>query len=290
MQTHRYVLVVFGMHLIELIKYNPIEIEAVFDCCPEGALKKTGVSELTNNIIPVQREASTPFVSVFENRRFYKQLEQLLHRYRGCRFIITGTYAPIWRFIIDRVGSDNIELWEDGLNHYIEMEKILPKYKFKEFFKLLAGHYPIGVFNSQYRKNELFIRDRYIHGNLVYRKPVLPNGEVYFIGQPLVEDRLVSESRYRQVLTERFAGKNVCYLPHPREQSRAWLNDIANITPISCSAEQHLKLKGASAVFSAFSTVNANVTVDTNQWWAGDFGLSKIVSSLKQYDFGVDII
>ena len=288
------VIVPLGTHMLELLKYNPVNIVAAIDYRSNGTLERAGLAEFTNTVYKVGSEQRLPFVSVHANRVYYQRLatvlSEILATHPDCCFILSANYTPFTRFIIDQVGVDRIELWEDGLNHYIQMETIFRHYRRKELMKLFAGFYRGGLFDSDYRGQQIFVRDRFKNKNLHYPKISLTGDTRFYIGQPLIEDSIISESLYRKKLETFFRNKSVVYLSHPRETPRPWLAEIFTVIRPNCSSEQHLSSSGARSVYSAFSTVNVNVDCAENYFIAGYLGLNKIADKLAILDFGVALI
>ena len=288
------VIVPLGTHMLELLKYNPVNVVAAIDYRSNGTLERAGIADITNTVYKVGSERHLPIVSMRANRIYYQRLaavlSEILAKYPDCYFILSANYTPFTRFIIDQVGVGRIELWEDGLNHYIKMEAIFRHFRRKELMKLFAGFYRGGMFDSDYRGQQIFVRDRFKNKNLHYPKISLTGDKHFYIGQPLIEDSIVSESLYRKKLETFFRNKSVVYLPHPRETPRPWLADVFTVIRPNCSAEQHLSSSGARSVYSAFSTVNVNIDCAENYFIAGYLGLNEIADKLAKSDFGVALI
>lgn len=289
-----YVIVPQGIHLLELLRYNPRNIVGAIDHRANGVLRNSGVHKICQEFHEIGQERPWPLLSFLQNKQYYKNigsiLNQFLERYDDCKFIITSNYVPFTRFIIDHVGIERIELWEDGLNHYLKLESLSLKYYFKEAVKFSAGFYSKGVFDNNYRRAELTVYDRFKHQNLDYPISVLTEGEDYYIGQPLIEDQIINEAAYKSKLETFFKGQNLNYLPHPREKNRKWLTEIFNVLEVSMPAEEYLKQQGATSVYSAFSTVNVNIQCQQNIFLANYLELGKISERLKGLKFQVELI
>lgn len=289
-----YVIVPQGVHLLELLKYNSRKVVAVIDHRANGTLQKIGVDNFDGDFFEIGQELPWPFFSILNNRNYYKklasELDRLIEKHDGCKFILTSNYIPFTRFIIDYVGTDRIEFWEDGLNHYLKLESLSKKYLLKELVKLSAGFYSKGIFDSNYRGSELKTYDRFKSQNLSYPVAQLSSGEKFYIGQPLIEDNLITEQEYKAKLAAFFKEVDVNYLPHPREKPREWISQLFRVVETNLSAERYLQEKGASAVYSAFSTVNVNVSCQTNIFLADYLGLNKIASRLSGLKFDVELV
>ncbi len=287
------VIVPMGTHLLALLKHNPRQVVAAIDYRNNGALEKAGIDALTHTIHKIGTEQSRPLLSIANNRAYYERvamlIKNLIAQHPNCRFILTANYTPITRFIIDHAGPERVELWEDGLNHYLRMESMLKRYRLKEWAKWAAGFYRSGLFDTNYRGEQLQVRDRFRHHNLHYPVTALKSGKLVYIGQPLIEDALINEAHYRQKLRDYFKDQPVNYLPHPREQKRPWLSDIFEVIQTHHSAEQYLSEQGASGLFSAFSTVNVNVQCPQNIFLARYLGMQPIAKKLAKLDFDVQL-
>jgi len=292
-KSKQYVIVPVGPHLIELIKRNRINVVAAIDYRNNGSLGKSGIDKLTSTIYKIGEEAKKPFVSILSNIQYYKKLANILDKYPSAIFVITCNYTPFNRFIIDYVGIDRIELWEDGMNHYIRMEQLGLSYYVKAVLKLLAGYYPKHSFDNQYRSAELSVKDRFIHKNLEYKRIKLEGNGHYYIGQPLIQDGLVSERILYKTLADFVKKLNVAtvyYIPHPRETRLTKLKEIFKILKVDCSAEEYLRKKGAYGVYSSFSTVNMNLLAEKNLYLCKAMGLRKIYNKLKSCDFDIEFV
>ena len=289
----QYIIFSVGTHPVELAKRNHLDVVAVLDYRNNGGLAKAGVNELTSTVHPVGSEGRTPLLSIPGNIRYYKKLSKILNRYPDATVIISSNYTPVNRFIIDHVGPERIELWEDGMNHYIGLEQLGAAYYFKAFAKLLSGYYPHHLFDNQYRSAQLTVKDRFNKKNIAYDRIRIDGGDSYYIGQPLIEDKLISERALQQglstLLTD-LGNPEIYYLPHPRETPRRWLSELFTILDIDCSAEKHLIQHGSGAVYSAFSTVNMNISCKKNIYLCKLLGLEKIHAKLKQCNFDIEFM
>ena len=168
------------------------------------------------------------------------------------------------------------------------------KYKLKELVKLTSGFYNGGIFQSDFMAEKIDIYDRYQNGKLKYQTRYLKDGLKYYIGQPLIEDGLITEHQYIKRLTSYFESNQllneVIYLAHPREEERQWISEIFRRVDTNESAETYLTKHGAGAIYSAFSTVNINVECERNVFLAKTLGLQFIAERLQRLNFHVRIV
>jgi hypothetical protein len=222
------------------------------------------------------------------NHELYQSVEALLDDLAPRRLILFVEGKPISRFLCDYAIERRIacELWEDGLNHYVDFFDGPLTYA-KQLTKLAAGYYRPGLFARRLPREQLLVRDRFVQANIRLSSRGEPDRlleRVLFIGQPLVEDRLVSERRYQRCIGElhRHAGVPLDYLVHPRE-SRKRIGDLGiNIIGEHASAEEYCGANDYLAFVSAFSTSNLNIgRFHKNYYLPGPFGLRRVADKLE---------
>lgn len=163
-----------------------------------------------------------------ENRAYYAAVAALLAPYRFARTILFLEGEPLERFLQSLPNLGAIELWEDGLSHYVDLTSDR-WYAARGLVQAAAGFYPRHITRRRIDRSGLTVRDRFEQRNLVLHAPAEPEivrDELLLIGSPLVEDRIVREHRFRAALIDIAAAspRPVRYLPHPRE-------DIARLEP-----------------------------------------------------------
>lgn len=286
----KYLIVTHGLHLLSLIKDNPIQVCGILDVRNNGSIHSENVKHITNMVFHVGEEKKIPLLSIYQNINYYRTIKKLLLKFNDCKIIITGNHYPLARYIIDIAGINRIELWEDGMNHYITLERTSKlMYWFKCIYKLSCGYYPRHLFHSRYLNNQLLIRDRFIRKNLKYRTTIVSGTYKYYIGQPLIENQFMRESTLKKKYEARFKNKGMFYLPHPREESREWMKDIFTIIDTNLTAEEYIIKTGAAEIHSACSTVNINLSCAVNVFHCQYLGLTKISKQLEKCNFNVDI-
>lgn len=267
----------------------------------KGDSKLLGSSTLTGKdfeIFDADFFSLNIFSAMRENRGIYQRLGDQILRLGPAKLIIFADAKPYHRFLIDLCIDNHIsiELWEDGLGYYIGSGAPL-RYPLGNIAKLACGCHVRSPFVEQYRRDELTLRDRFVHKNLIFKKPSSTPEEkrnrLAFIGQPLVEDGYVSLKRYCSRV-ERIAddtGLLVDYLPHPREGSRLFDASKVNIVTGVKTEEWLNRVKYAHCT-TAFSTAMVNVgEFQHRSFCAEHFGLHTIARALKKYPvFGVEVV
>jgi len=227
--------------------------------------------------------------------KYYRDVESRLKRHCSDHFqmIIFGLVNPFEKFLVDQFGIENCELWEDGLNYYLQYFNGF-WYPIKAIAKLCSGYYRGGAFDPLYRFNEITRRDRYSIRNLDYlsfyseHAIQLPD-TVLFIGQPLIEDRIISARTFQRSLAlvgQHYPGMKLHYLAHPREAGRgariAQENHFEIVSNRYKSAEEFIQHHRYHKFISPFSTTLTN-TPDPErcEFLPGVFGLSLIQAKLK---------
>ena len=261
----------FNLHLVQqnscsndtrfvMLRYAPDE---------KNLIKKIVPGANAINIYP-------PKKSIYLGNRYYSNIAKNLDALNLDRLIVFHNCQPYSRFLIDWGLSRNIEtqMWEDGVNHYIK-EFNHGIQEIKTVLKIALGHYRSGIFNNNYRANDLVIRDRFIRKNLIYSpnvcsKPTILKNSVAFVGQPLAEDSYITKKQYStglQKIRSRFKNhySNFHYFPHPREKlknlKRAQLHRLkySIIDTDGMSLEDYLVKNRYGLIVSAYSTVILNL-------------------------------
>ena len=162
------------------------------------------------------------------NRAYYDAVAATLRHHEVDKVIIFLEGEPLERFICSLPSITKIELWEDGLSHYVDLTSDL-WYGARGVIQAMAGFYPSQIIRRRMDRRQATVRDRFEHANLVLPSPA-PSRQVrlefLLIGSPLVEDRLITQRRFRQGLGRLAQGIElpIRYLAHPRED-RARLSD-----------------------------------------------------------------
>ncbi len=161
------------------------------------------------------------------NARYYPQVRRVLDRWRIDRLILFLESEPLENCIRDHLGDPRIELWEEGLSHYVDFHG--PVYDgLRAGVQAAAGFYPRRIRRRRAdRSGFAAVRDRFEHGGIPAVPPAAPadppavHDAILVAGAPLVQDRLVSRRRYLRAVEEIAlrARQPVVYYAHPREDT-----------------------------------------------------------------------
>ncbi|MBM7424646.1 hypothetical protein [Spongiibacter marinus] len=261
--------------------------------------KRVGGIEWRNVILGSETSRLLPS-SFRKNIKYYEEVKKLIGEENPDKIIIFNTYTPLAKYLL-KGWKGRIELWEDGMNHYICEHNGLVYY-FKAIIKLFLG-YSWVEFWRVYSSTDVFVRDRFDRGNLNFdvKSVFSENARAVYVGQPIVEDGFVSGQSFisgMKKMVDEFGLGEMVYIPHPRERNTlvlleedARLRSIIEIVDIDGlgfdSAEAYLVECRASMLFSAFSTVNMNVEmpVGRNFFVPSIFNLKRIKRSLGRLPF-----
>ncbi|GMM60915.1 hypothetical protein NUTIK01_16920 [Novosphingobium sp. IK01] len=169
--------------------------------------------------------------NVRANRQYYRDVRKRVEALGIGRLILFLEGEPLERSILAWYRG-KVELWEEGLSHYVDLTTPL-WYAARGCVQILAGFYPRGALVRRADRGGMLVRDRFAARNLTLASPVLaaPEEQVLVIGSPLVEDRLISRAVWTRGLAA-IAGVSpwpVRYLPHPREDKAALPALLASI-------------------------------------------------------------
>lgn len=213
------------------------------------------------------REGRLPFTIVGavrqfrENRQYYQAVRERIVSLKVDRLILFLENEPLEASIVDWFPG-KLELWEDGLSHYVDLTSSL-WYAGRGAVQIVSGYYPRGAMLRRADRRRFTIRDRFQEGGLSLPVPqrVPPEDAVCFIGSPLVEDGLVRRKVLAQGLA-RIAGVSpfpLFYLPHPRENLAELEAMLANIAGVAMAPEpfgvfKHAERHGYRAFIAPVST------------------------------------
>lgn len=196
------------------------------------------------------------------NRRYYSTVRERVARLDIERLILFLEGEPLERMLTDWFGGP-IELWEDGLSHYVDLTSSA-WYAARGAVQALCGFYPRGILRRRADRSRMTIRDRFEQRNLILPAPALAPAQPRFllVGSPLAEDglaprRLVRAGVARIATAAR--GVPVAYLPHPREDGDAvscMLQDIegAELASKPWGLTTHIAAHGYAGFVAAVST------------------------------------
>lgn len=232
----------------------------------------------------------------FNTAYYPKVMSQLPLKDRIGRFIIFHENEPLEWYLIDQIGIDRFELWEEGVMHYVNMYNPAA-FRFRKLAQALAGFYPKHIFDLRMDRSTIKVRDRFTERNLHLPKPVgngIPRAEVAFLANAVVQDNLISLPKYISALRElcRRSPLPVVYLPHPREDPEVLAKVKAALSECTLTffnsplgSLQHCADYDYSAYVSAFSTTLLDLQIpEKSIWIPALFGLSSYAQALKGTD------
>lgn len=178
---------------------------------------------------------------IAENRAYYGRVREMLEPLGIERLILFLEGEPLERMIADWFEGP-IELWEEGLSHYIDLTSPL-WYAARGAAQIVSGFYPRGALRRRADRGRMIVRDRFERRNLAWDYPVLaaPEDAVLFIGSPLVDDGILTREQLAAGLVQvaRIAGVPLHYLPHPREDRSGLLPMLAGIDNVAMAPDPH---------------------------------------------------
>lgn len=224
------------------------------------------------------------------NRAYYPAVAGLLAPYRFARTILFLEGEPLERFLQTLPGLGAIELWEDGLSHYVDLTSNR-WYAARGLVQAAAGFYPRDITRRRIDRSKVTVRDRFERRNLILRTPAEPKvarDELLLIGSPLVEDRIVGEARFRTALAE-IAAASPCpvrYLPHPREDSARLSRSLAGTAITLEPNPEGLIAHAAHYRYTAYAAAVSTGLIDLGRYerslfLPGLFGLKRMARVLR---------
>jgi hypothetical protein len=234
------------------------------------------------------------FYAWVNNKKYYSNISNFIEQNGINKIILFNCNTSLSHYIYNKYkGQLSIELWEDGLEHYI-LDYGGLNYYLKSIVKFILGAYKYNIFLKDFRNlKKLTIRNRFEYKNLKYNYIDCPKkmkiNKLLFIGQPLIEDNIMSMTRYISNLEiiASLTDYEVDYIPHPRE-SKILESNIKgiNILKNEYSTEKYLEDKEYRFYLSVYSTVLLNINrFNKSYYLANIFGLNRISNKMNRLDF-----
>lgn len=212
------------------------------------------------------------------NFRYYRNIGALIDKIRFERLIIFLATEPLEEFIVARLPRDVIEIWEEGLMHYVDMEGPLFRVR-RRLVQKLCGFHVGRLSGSTIDRGAYPVRDRFREGSLRMHRPrraQTPRNEILYIGQPLVSDGMIDLKAYAGGLADlaRALPVPLRYLPHPRENDRAVAalraavgNDALRVEADRRGVIEHCADWSYLAYLSPFSTALLDLGESGRSFW-----------------------
>lgn len=229
------------------------------------------------------------------NRRYYGGIGNLLARLPLGRLIVFLHTEPLEEFIATRLPPSRIEIWEEGLMHYVDLEGDLYRIR-RRAMQRLCGFHVRRLRGTTMQRSRYRVRDRFREGSLTFLRPVRaeqPREEILFIGQPLVEDRLIPARAYARFLAELSAALPLPlrYLPHPREAAVERFSELARRGGLVIESGatrgvlEHCADFSYRALISPFSTALLDLGQPHRSFWVAPLmGLKGIGARLRRLE------
>lgn len=228
------------------------------------------------------------------NARYYRDIAALLDAVHLEKLVIFLATEPLEEFVVPHLPTGKVEIWEDGLMHYVDMEGPLFRVK-RRLVQKLCGFHVGRLSGTTLDKSAFRIRDRFKEGSLAFRRPLrarTERSEILYVGQPLIGDGLVGLKTYAEGLQAlaRALPAPLRYLPHPREGMDAVkaLREAAGLAAVEEDRRgvlEHCADFSYIAYLSPFSTALLDLAeTDRSFFVAGLVGLGKLGQRLSGFD------
>ena len=256
----------------------------------EAAYPSRGV-DLGREVMPGPSPAS--LLRAFRhNRAYYAGLEERLAAHAVDRLILFLEGEPLERYLCALPAIRDVELWEDGLSHYVDLTGDL-WYAMRGLAQAACGFHPRHITRRRMDRSRAMVRDRFEHRNLLLPTPLAgetPREEFLLIGSPLVEDRIVSRSRFVRALGEvaRVLPVPLRYLPHPRESRQRLAEDGRQAGIVIEEDQRGLFEHAQSFAYRAYGAAVSTGLLDLGRFdrsafIPGVFGLGKMEATLAAW-------
>lgn len=227
------------------------------------------------------------------NRAYYAAVAARLAPYRFARTILFLEGEPLERFLQTLPNLGTIELWEDGLSHYVDLTSNL-WYAARGAVQAAAGFYPRAITRRRIDRSQITVRDRFEQRNLLLHPPgpgEIARDELLLIGSPLVEDRILGEHAVRVALAAiaTASPRPVRYLPHPRERFAPLAERLAGLSAITLEpSPDGLAAHAARYRYTGYAAAVSTGLLDLGRYersvfLPGLFGLSRMARVLREW-------
>ena len=226
------------------------------------------------------------------NRGYYRDVARRFARIGECDLIIFLEGEPLERFVCQLPQVRAVELWEDGLSHYVDLTHDL-WYGARGVVQAACGFYPTGITKRRMDRSHVLVRDRFEQKNLLL--PLPPSGasvrnEFVLIGSPIVEDRLVTADRFCQAIATvaRASPWPVRYLAHPREDQMRARQAVAGSGLVFDANEDGLLSHAGRFAYRAYGAAVSTGLLDLGRYprsvfVPGLFGLARMARILSRW-------
>lgn len=227
------------------------------------------------------------------NARYYADLTALAAAARFEKLVVFLATEPLEEFLVPRLPPGTVEIWEDGLMHYVDMEGPLFRVK-RRLVQKLCGFHVGRLSRTTLDKDAFRIRDRFREGSLAFHRPLRARtyrAEILFVGQPLVGDGLVDLKTYAAGLgaLASVLPQPLRYLPHPRESTDAVealraAAGLCAVEPDRRGVLEHCADFAYVAYLSPFSTALLDLAESERSFFvAGLVGLERLGRRLRGF-------
>jgi hypothetical protein len=235
-----------------------------------------------------------PFKVRAYNEAYYKIILTKIIRLKIKKFIIFLENEPAESFFINNINNSKIELWEEGVMHY------LPTYNNMFWFvrkvgQLFYGFYPKNIFRKRIDRKKFLIKDRFIKKNLKlnssipFKKKKKINKCAY-IGNAFADDNVLSIKKLSNILIQisKKINTSIVYFPHPRESKKSinnlkkyLVNSNIKIYNDKLSTLNHFKKNTYLYYFSGISSTILEIDEPKKCYWIPYLiGFKKLHNSL----------
>jgi hypothetical protein len=201
-----------------------------------GVMRAGGLGRVCSRWNPWFQRATM----LLDELRQRQRLDAMARKLRGARTLILGNYGMVYmRHFANRIGCPNLMLLDDGTAtlEVNQQRRLLAAGRggvqggktrqqlWRDWIGFDSGHPKRVTFFTTYEL-DLAEGDSMIKNDYSYIRSLAAGVDaqecVYFVGQPLVEDSLISMerllARFERVRAH-FAGERFIYLPHKRERA-----------------------------------------------------------------------
>ncbi|MDE8653189.1 hypothetical protein [Novosphingobium album (ex Liu et al. 2023)] len=225
------------------------------------------------------------------NRAYYRHVGEMLADLDIDHFIIFLEGEPLERFICDLPMIRSIELWEEGLSHYVDLTSDR-WYAARGILQALCGFHSHAIMRRRMDRSRALVRDRFEQRNLRLPLPIATEfrSEFLLLGSPLVEDRLITKRAFLSALRQVACASPwpVRYLAHPREDGARAREDALGAGIAFDDNRSGLAIHAQRYGYRAYGAAVSTGLLDLGQYdrsffLAGLFGLKRMHAVLAAW-------
>lgn len=235
-----------------------------------------------------------PFSVRTYNKIYYQIILKKIINLKIKKLIIFLENEPAECFFMDNINYSKVELWEEGVMHYLPTDNNT-LWLIRKIGQLIYGFYPKHIFRKRIDRKKFLVKDRFKMKNLKLNtsNPLKKKNKIdkcAYIGNAFADDKVITVKNLSDILIKISKKTNapVIYFPHPRESKKILLSLRKYLTKTKVKLYEgntntlnHFKRNTYLYYFSGISSTLLEIDEPNKCYWIPYIiGLEKLHKSL----------